>query len=235
MIELLRRWPSLIFMVLMPLGYFLATWFASDAETVVPLPVGEGAVVDVLDRDAKSVYLAVLGIGVTASFAAMTLVRPGGTALRRLRLIGYAAWHLLVARLVVLVLISALSTAVFCAFFLPLVSVAAPMAAVLALALVGLTGISLGATVGLLVPREFEAAMILIAFAGMQMALGRGGSSAEQYLPYWPSLDALQRATFVGGDIAGPALQALAYIAALLLLSLGLWSWRTRVWPPKQA
>ena len=123
----------------------------------------------------------------------------------------------------------------FCAFFLPLVNVASPALAVLALALVGLTGIALGTFVGLVVPREFEAAMILIALAGMQMALGRGGSDAERYLPYWPSLDALQRATFTGEAVAGPALVALGYVAALLAAGMALWSWRTRVWPPSQA
>ena len=106
-LELLRRWPSVIFMVLMPLGYFLATYATSDAATRTLLPVGDSLPVSLLDRDVKAVYLAVLGIGVTASFAAMTIVRPGGTALRRLRLIGYSAWHLLLARLVVLGLICA--------------------------------------------------------------------------------------------------------------------------------
>ena len=44
--------------------------------------------------------------------------------------------------------------------------------------LIGVLGTGLGTLVGLLLWREFESAMIIIAIAGIQMALGRGGSYA---------------------------------------------------------
>lgn len=233
--ELLRRWPSMLFMIFMPAAYFLVSYVTSDAAATIPVevygPGGEPMIVQGLDRDFKALYLAVLGISVTASFAAMTVVRPGMPALRRLRLVGYRAGHLLAARLFVLLIITAVSTAVFLAIFVPLVRLQSVALASAALLLVGLVGVGLGTFVGLLVPREFEASMILVAVAGVQMALGRGGADAERYLPYWPGIEALKSAVFVpGAEVTGFLGLGLGYAAGLLALSFLVWNARTRIW-----
>lgn len=232
--ELLRRWPSMLFMIFMPGAYFLVSYVTSDAVTTLPAEVrtADGrAVLQVLDRDFKALYLAVLGISVTGSFAAMTVVRPGMAALRRLRLVGYRAAHLLTARLHVLLVITVTSTAVFMALFAPLVTLRSVPLAAASLLLVGLTGVALGTFVGLIVPREFEASMILVAAAGVQMALGRSGADAERYLPYWPGIEALKSAAFAPApDVAAMLAQGAAYVVALSALSYLIWNHRTRLW-----
>ena len=185
-----------------------------------------------MDRDLKSVYLAVLGIGVTASFGALTVVRPKGAAIRRLRLMGFSAAQLLAARVLTLAAVSALAALVFVGAFIPLVQPVHAVGAASAALLVALIGVALGTVVGLLVPREFEASMTLVAFAGMQMALGRGGSDVQRYLPYWPGVDALEQATFIGAPPAGSLLLGAGYVLLGLAAGLGLWHLRTRVWRP---
>ncbi|GIH22231.1 hypothetical protein Aph01nite_05410 [Acrocarpospora phusangensis] len=233
-LELLRRWPSMLFMIFMPASYFLVSYFTSDAVTMVPALAYDGDVqrtVQVLDRDFKALYLAVLGISVTSSFAAMTVVRPGMAALRRLRLVGYRAHHLLSARLYVLLIITVVSTAVFMAIFVPLVNLESVALAATALLLVGFVGVALGTLIGLLVPREFEASMLLIAAAGVQMALGRSGADAERFLPYWPGVEALKSAAFVSGaDVTRFGGLGALYAVALFGLSYIVWNRRTRLW-----
>lgn len=115
-------------------------------------------------------------------------VRPGLDSMRRLRLVGYRPRHLLGARLCVLLVILAASTAVFLTVLVPVVPLQSVAWAVCSLGVVGLIGVTLGTCVGPVVPRKFQALMILVALAGIQMALGRGGSDAGRYLPYWPGV-----------------------------------------------
>ena len=234
--ELARRWPTVLFMIFMPASYFLVSYLTNDADATVPVAIFTGPGyedVTVLDRDFKALYLAVLGISVTSSFAALTTVRGNTPVMRRLRLVGFRASQLLSARLCVLAIITVLSTVVFLAIFLPLVRVEAVAWTTLALLLVGLIGVGLGTLVGLLLQREFEAAMIIIAVAGIQMALGRGGAVAEKYLIYWPAVEALKTSAF--SPTPAPAVAAhlglaALYVAVLFAASYVVWSWRTRVW-----
>lgn len=234
--ELLRRWPTVLFMVFMPGSYFLVSYFTSDGQTTVPLAVpGISGELSVLDRDVKALYLAVLGISVTSSFAALATVQGTTRIMRRLRLMGYGASRLLLARLSVLGLIMALACAIFLLLFVPLVSVSSLLHTVIALILVSAVGVGLGTVVGLLLPHEFEAAMILIAAAGIQMALGRGGSDAERFLPYWPGVEALKGAMFdTRPGVWHLHLQAALYVVALLAIAAVIWSSRTQVWRPEK-
>ena len=232
--ELLRRWPTLVFMIFMPLSYFVVSYLTSDGTTRVPVDLaddGGGSALTVLDRDFKALYLAVLGISVTSSFAALTSVLDSTAVMRRLRLIGFRSGQLLSARLMVLGIITIVSTAVFLAVFAPLVHLESLLLAGVGLLLVGLLGVALGTVIGLLLPRLFEAAMILIAVAGIQMALGRGGSDAERYLPYWPTVEALKRASVEPEGAAPYLLLATAYIVGLLVVAGIVWKLRTRVYP----
>jgi ABC-2 family transporter len=230
--ELLRRWPTLVFMIFMPLSYFVVSYLTSDGTTRVPVELADhsGSALTVLDRDFKALYLAVLGISVTSSFAALTSVLDSTAVMRRLRLIGFRSGQLLCARLIVLGIITVVSTAVFLAVFAPLVHLESLPLAAAGLLLVGLLGVALGTVIGLLLPRLFEAAMVLIAVAGIQMALGRGGSDAERYLPYWPMVEALKRASVEPGGAGRYLLLAIAYIVGLLILAGIVWKLRTRVY-----
>jgi ABC-2 family transporter len=233
--ELLRRWPTLVFMIFMPLSYFVVSYLTSDGTTRVPVDLfdqSSGPALTVLDRDFKALYLAVLGISVTSSFAALTSVLDSTAVMRRLRLIGFRSGQLLCARLIVLGIITVVSTAVFLAVFAPLVHLESLPLAAAGLLLVGLLGVALGTVIGLLVPRLFEAAMLLIAVAGIQMALGRGGSDAERYLPYWPTVEALKRASVDPTGAGRYLLLAIAYILGLLILAAIVWKLRTRVYSP---
>jgi hypothetical protein len=230
--ELARRWPTVLFMIFMPASYFMVSYFTNDPEAKVAATVFtvEGyQVVTILDRDFKALYLAVLGISVTSSFAALTTVRGSVPMMRRLRLIGFRPSQLLSARLIVLGVITLLSTAVFLGIFLPLVRVRSILLVTVALLLIGLIGVGLGTLVGLLLRREFEAAMVIIAVAGIQMALGRGGAEAERYLVYWPAVETLKTAAFSPTATAGSHLALAAlYVAVLFALSYLVWSLRTR-------
>ena len=228
--ELVRRWPTLVFMIFMPLSYFVVSYLTSDGTTRVPVDLaGADTGSTVLDRDFKALYLAVLGVSVTSSFAALSSVLESPAAMRRLRLAGFGSGQLLAARVLVLGIITVVSTAVFVAVFAPLVHLVSLPQAAASLLLVGLLGVSLGTVVGLLLPRLFEAAMVLIALAGIQMALGRGGSDAERFLPYWPTVEALKRAVAGPADTGGYLLLAVGYIAVSLVVAGALFQRRTRV------
>ncbi|MFC5753277.1 ABC transporter permease [Actinomadura rugatobispora] len=233
-VELARRWPSVLFMIFMPASYFLVSYLTTAGDARVPDQVwtGDGhQTVNVLDRDLRAIYLAVLGTSVTSSFAALTTVRSSMGVMRRLRLAGYRAGQLLSARLLVLLLITALSTAVFMAIFVPLVNLQSVLIVTGAFLLVGLIGVAIGTLVGLVVPREFEAFMLVVAIAGVQMALGRGDSSAEEYMPYTPAIDAMKAGAFTRtGDLALQFGQGLVYVAVVFGLVFAVWNLRTRVW-----
>jgi hypothetical protein len=232
--ELARRWPTVLFMIFMPASYFLVSYITNDPDDVVSVRIftGDGhRMLPVLDRDFKALYLAVLGISVTSSFAALTTVRGSAEMSRRLRLIGFRSSQLLSARLFVLGVITLLSTGVFLAIFLPLVEVRWVAFVTAALVLVGLLGVGVGTLVGLLLQREFEAAMIVIAIAGVQMALGRGGADAEKYLVYWPAVEALKTAAYSPtADVGSHFGQAALYVVVLFALSYLVWNLRTRIW-----
>jgi hypothetical protein len=234
-LELLRRWPTLVFMIAMPTAYFLVSYLTSDAAATVQVPIRASSgttLLTVSDRDIKALYLAILGLGVTSSFAAMASLRGNLAANRRLRLIGYWAAHLLWARLFVLLGVVIASTLVFLAIYLPLVSVHSPLLTAAALLMIGVVGVGLGAMVGLLVPREFEAAMVVVAVAGVQMALGRGDSSADRFLPYWPAIEAAKSATFTSDTSAAIwwllGLEGLYGLVFFTVAGL-VWTLRTRV------
>lgn len=114
---------------------------------------------------------------------------------------------------------------------MPLVDLASVPLTAVSLLVVGLIGVALGTLVGLLVPREFEAAMIIVAVAGIQMALGRGGSDAERFLVYWPGVESLKTAAFAPVPDAATFLGlGVLYIVVLLGLSGLVWAYRTRIW-----
>lgn len=231
--ELARRWPAVLFMLFMPAAYFAVSYATGDGGASVPLVLsgGEQAAGTVADRDVQALYLSVLGISVSGAFAALTTVRGSATALRRLRLIGFRAHQLLTARLLVLLAITAGTTLVFLAGFQPLIGPRSVAVAVLALLQVGLLGVGLGTLLGLVVNREFEAAMLIVAVSGIQLAVGRSGSAeVERYLLYTPAVDALKLATFAPpADLADLAV-GFAYAAGLFGLSYLVWTLRTRVW-----
>jgi hypothetical protein len=232
--ELLRRWPTVLFMVFLPASYFIVSYVTSDGTTTIPLTVGD-AERTVLDRDVKALYLAVLGISVTSSFAALHSVQNSKAAMQRLRLCGMPVGSLLLARTSVLLAVMALASAVFIALFAPLVTTRSLPLTLAALLTVSAIGVGLGTLVGLVIPREFEGAMVLIAVAGVQMALGRGGSEAERFLPYWPGVDALKSAVFAPDPAAGSLALGCTYAALLLGVAAVIWITQTRIRRPERS
>ncbi|MQA97011.1 MAG: hypothetical protein GEV11_21060 [Streptosporangiales bacterium] len=90
---------------------------------------------------------------------------------------------------------------------------------------------AIGTLVGLLVPREFEAFMLVVAAAGVRMSLGRSGVDAEKYMPYSPATEALKSAAFTDTTaLAAQFGQGLLYVAVLFGLSFVVGNLRTRVW-----
>ncbi|MGW9594352.1 hypothetical protein ACWHLZ_29115 [Streptomyces chartreusis] len=221
-------------MVAMPGCYFL-TMYLLGGDGTIPLALhvhGARDTVQVLDRDAKSVYNAVLGAGVSSAFAALVTVRGSAAAMRRLRLTGYRAWELLTARLAVLLVITVAAAALFTLLLVPLIEVRHPLSLLAAMTEIGILGIALGSVLGVLPVREFEATMAIVALCGRQLAIGRSedGADAERYLLFTPGVDAVKVSAFADPAPTAAALgQGLDYAAVLLVLACLIWSRRTRV------
>ncbi|HVF20916.1 MAG TPA: hypothetical protein VNA14_11840 [Mycobacteriales bacterium] len=232
--ELLRRWPSLLFMVGLPTAFFAVSYATSDGAVTVParsVVATADASAFVADRHVEALYLTVLGISVSASFAALAAVRGSAGLARRLRICGYRAHELLAGRVAVLAVVTAAAAMFFLAVLAPLVPLARPALVAAATVEVGLTGVALGALLGSVFTREFEAAMLAVAAGGLQVAVGRSGADAERWMLYTPAVDAMKAAAFGGARPAAALARGFVYVAVLLGLALIAWARATRVAP----
>ena len=176
-------------------------------------------------------YLATLGISVTSAFAALMMIKGSTAAMRRLRLVGYSAAQLLLARLLVLLLMTIVSTAFFALIILALLSLQHLPLVALGMFQVGLIGVALGTLLGLALNREFEASLIITAICGIQVALGRSGSEAEKYLPFHPPIEVIKTAGFTEStNVCAFVLLGFGYAVIMLVAAYAIWLMRTRVW-----
>ncbi len=176
-------------------------------------------------------YLSTLGISVTSAFAALSMIKGSTAAMRRLRLVGYTAAQLLLARLLVLLAITVASTVVFTLIIVALLSLNHTALVALAMFEIGLLGVALGTLLGLALNREFEASLIIIAICGIQVALGRSGSDAERFLLFRQPVEAIKTAGFTAStNVSSFVTLGLLYALVMFVVAYGIWALRTRVW-----
>jgi hypothetical protein len=136
---------------------------------------------------------------------------------RRLVLIGYRPVDLVLARLAFLGGLGVCIATVFSALLL--VSHPATWSVVLGgMVLVAVVSVPLGLLIAALVPRELEATLVLIGVVGIQMA-ARSDTWISRLLPLHGARLVLMAGAHGRGAVLGPALTAVVYAVAMLLLA----------------
>jgi hypothetical protein len=146
---------------------------------------------------------------------------------RRLLLCGYRAWHILLARLGLLVGLSAPLALVGMSPYTLISSSRHPEIVWLACFLSGFVAAGFGLLIGILVPRPMEGLLLVILGTGVGMSLG---GDAAKYFFLYPAWQLLT----IGRLSADPwpysyIAQNLAVASAFIALALALWWWRTRL------
>ncbi|MGI8447124.1 MAG: hypothetical protein ACR2MP_08105 [Streptosporangiaceae bacterium] len=158
---LARRRTALLVLALLPLAFYAALYRHNDHAIAV------GGIASAFSAGGASIFS----------------MLPARAADRRLVLIGYRVWLLILGRLVVLeagsLVISAVTAAVMIAGSGP----AHPGDAFAGVILVGAVAVPLGLALGALLPRELEATLVLIGFVGIQLT-SRSDTAISRFLPF---------------------------------------------------
>lgn len=200
--DLLRRRTAVVLLALVPLAFYLARH----------------------EMVGQSIRFASIGL----AWAVSTFAAFAGAAARgldpQLRVAGYRPWQLLAGRLAGLFGIGLVLAAVYAAVVLVDRTLQRPAAVLLQLALAVLIAVPLGALIAALLPRELDAALVLVILAGVSFILDPERDAAR-LLPFWSlrevgtyaidltGTDQLHRGVLHGG------LVALACTAATVVLT----------------
>lgn len=143
---------------------------------------------------------------------------------RRLVLTGYPAVTLLLARLVTILLVSAVVAAASYAVLLTNLSPEKPVLAFGFLMLGGVVYALVGVVTGAIIPREFEGSLLVVFVANMDAFLGSSMSKVDTSLPeffplYYPR-QLFQSAVIDGSYSGDNLLSAGLYVAVLLVLTV---------------
>ncbi|BCJ32854.1 hypothetical protein Athai_03570 [Actinocatenispora thailandica] len=176
--EMARRRVVLIILLLLPLAFYLSR---------------RG------DHLGQSIRFVCLGLGWALSTAALFAGSAARTIEPRLRLSGYCARHLIVGRLAALWAVGVLLSAPY--FLLVRLDQHdvryGAIAAIMALTV--LVSASFGLALSVVLPRELEGTLVLLAVVGLQMMLDPGDASARA-LPFWFSRELATYAVDHTGD-----------------------------------
>lgn len=221
----------LLIVTLLPVVFFSASFYSSPTDgNLIPIDVperGGTATVMLEPRETWSMGIGILGVAWGVSTIAFFSVMGNLQRDRRLILSGYRSWQILLARLGILVGVSApLAVAGMIPYTLVTTSLH-PELVWLANFMAGLIAAGFGLLVGTLLPKPTEGMLIVILVTGIGLALN--GDAAKYFFLYQPiqmlisgRLAADPKVLpFVGGS--------LAMAAAFLLPALILWWRRTRI------
>lgn len=162
LLELSRRRGVIALLVALPLVFYLAR----------------------RDLTGQSIRMLALGLGWTVSTLALFVAVSAKDFDRRLRLVGYGAWQLVLGRVLAVTALGLLLAVGYAALILVDQDVARPWAALLLLATTTLIAAPLGAVCAAVLPRELEGTLALLAIFAMQMLIDPAHSLAR-VLPYW--------------------------------------------------
>jgi hypothetical protein len=208
--DLLRRRVALLFLVALPLLFY-----AADAGHQ-----GGHAVETTIVASAFSI----VGAGIFTSLA-------GRSIDSRLLLAGYRPSQLLAGRMAVIGLGTLPILAMTAGLMIAVSHPAHPALVVLACMAVGVVGVPLGFVIGLLVPRELEAVLLLIGVVGVQLSLDRT-ASLNVALPFGGPRRLAQAALGEPRSVVAALALSLAYSGALLIGARLVTAARFRKRPP---
>jgi len=204
--DLTRRRAAMALLVILPLAFYLST----PSEDEFALVAGS------------------IGMAWAVAAGALFLALASRRIDPRLVLAGYRPIEVLAGRLLLLEGLALVLVVLFSALMVGLSAPPDPGALVLAVGLAGLVAVPLGLAVAAVFPRELEGALTLIAVVGIEMGLPVDSGLAP-FLPLWGPLQLVEVARGAADGLALPTLHALAYTAALLVMSAALWWRRVRV------
>jgi hypothetical protein len=194
--DLLRRHVALALLLALPLCFYVSA-VSQGGRYAVP----SGAI---------GMAFAVSGAALFSALSALAVDQ-------RLVLSGYRPAELLAARLLFL---GGLAVAVAAGFATLMSAVSHPARPVLlgvAVAVVGLQAVPFGLAVAAVVPRELEGTLLVIGVVGMQIA-AHPNTWLARVLPFYGPRRLVDAAVSGSGGLLVPALLALAYGAALLIV-----------------
>ncbi len=148
--DLARRKVALLFLIGLPLLFYALSAGSSPDHAIETADIASA--------------FSIVGAGIFTALAGRT-VDP------RLLLIGYQPTQLVAGRLVILAVVAAPILLGTTTLMITLSDPARPGMLLLAALAVGVVGVPLGLVIGLLVPRDLEAVLLLVGFVGVQLSL----------------------------------------------------------------
>lgn len=136
------------------------------------------------ELEGQSIRMLALGLGWTVSAVALFVTVSARGVDRRLRLAGYAAWQLVAGRALAITACGLLLASAYGLLIALDQSVDRGWAVALLLVTTTLIAAPLGAVFGLLLPRDLEGALALLAVMATQM-LADPSESIAKVLPFW--------------------------------------------------
>ena len=214
----------------MPAVLFAANYYSVPTGDPQPIEVPTHGGSVTIHIDARETWPMTIGImGVTWGVSTVAFFGVVGNLRkdRRLLVCGYHAWQILLARLGLLVSLSAPLALVGMLPYIVISSSRHPELVWLACFLAGFVAAGFGLLVGILIPRPMEGLLIVILGTGIGMSLG---GDAAKYFFLYPAMQLL----WMGRLSPDPwpysyIAQSLLVASAFILLALTVWWWRTRL------
>ncbi len=233
-LEYRQRWLLLLIVLVMPAVLFAANYYSvpSGDPQPVEVPTRGGAVTIYIDaRETWPMTIGIMGVAWGVSTVAFFGVVGNLRKDRRLLVCGYRAWQILLARLGLLMSLSAPLALVGMLPYTMISSSRHPELVWLACFLAGFVAAGFGLLIGILVPRPMEGLLIVILGTGVGMSLG---GDAARYFFLYPAMQLLT----IGRLSPDPwpfmyIAQSLLVAVAFVALALAMWWWRTRL--PRRA
>lgn len=229
-LEYRQRWLLLLIVLVMPAILFATNYYSVPAgdKQPVDVPTRDGSITIYVDsRETWPMTIGIMGVTWGVSTVAFFGVVGNLQKDRRLLLCGYRAWEILAARLGLLI---GLSIPLALVGMLPYTLISSslhPELVWLACFVAGCISAGFGLLIGILLPRPMEGLLLIILGTGIGMSLA--GDSAKYFFLY-PAMQLLT----IGRLSPDPwpysyIAQSLLAASALVLVSLALWGWRTRL------
>lgn len=227
--EYKRRLLILSIVLTLPVAFWVSMYLtAGENPTPITVPTSSGDVEMIVP--ARESYPTDMGLmGITWAVAAAAFFAASGSVEKdkRLTLCGYNPWQILGARFILLTGIALLVSVIPLILFVPVLSALHPSAVWLASFLAGMVAAGIGLLVGALIPRYTEGMLTLIGILGIGMAMK---GTAASFFPTYPAKQLFHTGIFAAEPLILPfVVQALLILIALVVVNIGLWSYRVRI------
>ncbi len=233
-LEYRQRWLLLLIVLVMPAVLFAANYYSVPTGDQVPfeVPTRSGSITVFLEsRETWPMTIGIMGVTWGVSTVAFFGVVGNLRKDRRLLLCGYHAWQILLARLGLLVAMSAPLALVGTLPYTEISSSLHPELVWLACFMAGFVAAGFGLLIGILLPRPMEGLLMVILGTGVGMSLG---GDAAKYFFLYPAMQLLTIGRLSPDPWPYPYIaQSLLVAVAFVALALVIWWRRTRL--PRRA